>query len=244
MIEEGSRSKPGAGLQTLLSRPGELVLVAVDQGVMTRWEPAQRRALSLTGYNLEESIRHVRRSFRTELGVAGGAAGGVAALPGSVAPGVAAGIAEIGWSTIRLTDMVLTIAALHGYDESSVEERRAWILAILAYGDAAAATFTKLATEIAKGTGARVTKAIPNSSLRAINHAIGRTIITKYGTKRGAIAVGRLLPLGIGVAIGFGFNAALVEQVGRHADQFFSELAPVGPPKDSISARGSANGRI
>lgn len=212
---------------------GKRILDAVDQAVTSRWEPAQRRAKPFEGREVEASIQEIRRTFRTELGVAGAAAGGAAAVPGSVAPGVAAGLAEIGWSTVRLTDMILTIAVVHGHERASVEERRAWVLSVLAYGDAAAGTFSKVAAETAKGVGAKATKAIPTSVLQSVNRTIGRTIVTKYGTKRGAIALGRLLPLGVGAGIGYGLNSLLVVQVSRHADKFFRSLPPALAAPDS-----------
>jgi len=205
---------------------GQRILSAVDQAVASRWEPAQRRAATFAGHDTRTSILEIRRTFRIELGVAGAAAGGASAVPGSVGPGVAVGLAELGWSTVRLTDMILTIAVVHGHDRASVEERRAWVLSVLAYGDAAAATFTRLASETAIGVGAKATKAIPASVLQRINRKIGRTIVTKYGTKRGAIAIGRLLPLGFGAGIGYGLNSLLVVQVSRHADKFFRSLPP------------------
>lgn len=148
-VPEGKR----AGLQRLPlgEMAGRRILDAVDQAVTARWEPAQRRAAAFDGHEAGVSVREIRRTFRTELGVAGAAAGGAAAVPGSVALGVAVGLAEIGWSTMRFTDMILTIAVVHGHDRASVEERRAWVLSVLAYGDAAAATFSKIAAETAKG---------------------------------------------------------------------------------------------
>lgn len=42
--------------------------------------------------------------------------------------------------------------------------------------------------------------------LQSINKKIGATLLTKYGTKRGAIALGKLIPLGVGVLVSGGFN--------------------------------------
>lgn len=62
--------------------------------------------------------------------------------------------------------------------------------------------------------------------LRRLNRALGRTIVTKYGTRRGAIGFGRALPLGIGAVIGGTANYALVRAIGRQADSFFAQLTP------------------
>ena len=58
-------------------------------------------------------------------------------LPVAAAPSVgttatlAATMSELAWFTGRAGDLVLTIAALHGREDPSIDERRAWVLAAL-----------------------------------------------------------------------------------------------------------------
>jgi hypothetical protein len=80
--------------------------------------------------------------------------------------------------------------------------------------------------ELGKGLGRRATERIPAETLRAVNQALGRTVVTKYGTKRGAVALGRALPFGIGAAIGGGANYAFARAIAGHADRFFRDLPP------------------
>lgn len=103
-------------------------------------------------------------------------------------------------------------------------DRRAWILSILVFGDSASKAFTRLAGEVGKGLGEKATKRIPLSVLRGINSSVGRTILTKYGTKRGVIALGTALPLGIGAVVGGSTNYAAVRLLARHANKFFANL--------------------
>lgn len=49
-------------------------------------------------------------------------------------------------------------------------------------------------------------KKMPGEMLKAINKRVGTTVLTKYGTKRGGIALGKLIPFGVGVVVGGGFN--------------------------------------
>jgi hypothetical protein len=65
---------------------------------------------------------------------------------------------------------------------------------------------------------------LPLNSLRAINGGFQRHIVRRYGARRGVVALGRALPLGIGAAIGGGANYAAIRALARHADQFFSRL--------------------
>ena len=54
-------------------------------------------------------------------------------------------------------------------------------------------------------------KKVPAEIFKRINRKVATTIVTKYGTKRGGIAVGRLIPFGVGVIVGGGFNLATMK---------------------------------
>lgn len=54
-------------------------------------------------------------------------------------------------------------------------------------------------------------KKVPAEIFKRINRKVGTTIVTKYGTKRGGIAVGRLIPFGVGAVVGGGFNLATMK---------------------------------
>ncbi len=206
-------------------RMGDAVLSAVDLAVGSKWEAAKERADRLTGESVESKVAAVSALFAKELGLVGASAGGVAAVPGvGTGTSVAASIAEFGYFTMRAGELVLTIGALHGHTKASVEEQRAWIFSVLLFGNAAAEGFTKLAGEVGKGLGLKATRKIPMSLLNAINGAAGRTLVTKYGTKRGVIALGHSLPFGIGAVIGGGANYAAVRLLTKHADKFFTDL--------------------
>lgn len=216
----------GEGRRLERIRPGEIVLAGVDRVVAFRWDSARRAADATVGTR-DERVAQLKRAFSRELGTVGAAAGATAAAPvvGTAAVIGTAG-AELGWFTLRAGDLILAIAAVHGHTEPSIEERRAWVLSVLAFGNSAAATFTKLAGEMGKGLGAKATTRIPVAVLRTMNRSLGRTVVTKYGTRRGAIAIGRALPLGIGAAVGGTANYALIRVIGRQADTFFAHLPP------------------
>ena len=56
---------------------------------------------------------------------------------------------------------------------------------------------------------------------KRINRKVGTTIITKYGTKRGGIAIGRLIPFGIGIIVGGGFNLATMKGFKAAAIKYY-----------------------
>nr|WP_315145066.1 hypothetical protein [uncultured Flavobacterium sp.] len=49
-------------------------------------------------------------------------------------------------------------------------------------------------------------KAVTGKMVQQINKKVGVTIFTKYGAKRGGIALGRLIPFGVGALVGGTFN--------------------------------------
>jgi hypothetical protein len=207
-------------------KAGQLVLQAVDTAVERRWEHAVLVATEVVG-PVDERVARITRAYVREMSAVGAAAGAAAAVPGTGAIALLGTAAiELGWFAARTGDLILAIAAAHGHTSASVEQRRAWVLSLLAFGDAAPAGFTRLAGDVGKGLGRRATERIPAETLRTINRALGRTVVTKYGTKRGAVALGRALPFGIGAAVGGGANYAFARAIAHQADRFFRDLPP------------------
>jgi hypothetical protein len=218
-------------VQRVGANAGELILQAVDKAIQARWEPAGERAARATGVTNAEKISEVRKAFCTELGIAGAAAGGVAAVPGvGTGASLATAAGDITWTTVRLTDLILTIARIHGHDSDDIAERRLWVLAVLGGSANATKIAEKLAAEMGKGLGKKAVAAIPRTAISRLNAAMGRTIVTKYGTKRGAVQLGKALPFGIGAIVGGGINYGTVRAVTRTANKFFSLLP--GPEPD------------
>lgn len=63
---------------------------------------------------------------------------------------------------------------------------------------------------------------IPGKIFAKINQKVGTTIVTKYGTKRGGIAVGRLVPFGVGAAVGYSFNLATMKGFKKKAITYYT----------------------
>ena len=210
---------------------GLVLLEAVDRAATTRWDAAVRRANGAPGATVEERAAAVTRTFARELAVAGAATGGAAAVPGvGTATAMAATAADLGWFTLRIADLILTIAALHGHQRATVEERRAWILSVLAFGEGSAAGFARMAGEVGHDLGRKAVGRIPAGALRAINRRLARSVLTRFGTRRGVLTLGRILPFGIGAAVGGSANYTSVQAIGRHADNFFRSLPHELPP--------------
>ena len=210
------------------------MVAAIERAVDSRWDTALARAAETNSSpagprTRDERVALVRSRFRRELVALGAATGGSAAVPGvGTAAAIGMTATEIGWTATRATDMILTLAAIDGHIDATLEQRKAWTLALFAFDgsgpDAAAASYNQLARELdASGVGSR--GPLPPALLQTLNRALARRVIARYGAKKGAAMLTRLLPFGVGALVGAASNFRMVDTVIDRADGFFNELA-------------------
>lgn len=161
----------------------------------------------LTSYQLALLWGKRIRNNYTSVGIA-------TALPSSI-PGIgtAAQIAiEAGTITGDLVLMLrwmgklcMGISIIYGNDpKKSINQDLINILGIwCGVIDAIKNATTRVGTKVAV---AQFNKHVSGKVLNKVNQRVGTTIVTKYGTKRGGIALGKLIPFGVGAAIAGGFN--------------------------------------
>ena len=214
------------------SKAESAATTALDWAVDNAWDDALRRADEAEGRDVDEQVKDLWTSFGKELGAVGAATGGVAAIPTvGTATSLAASAAEFGWFTKRAAELILSIAVLRGHRVSTPEQRRAWVMAVLLYGKKASKEFRRIADEAgASGVNAL---SLPTSVLARINGSLGRKAITRYATRRAAIAAGQAVPFGIGAVVGAGANYWATRRLARQADTFFRKLprTPVAPQR-------------
>ncbi len=220
-------------------RISQSVLASVDEVSSQRWAAATRRADALPGTIRPEKITALTDSFSRELGAAGAAAGAAAAAPTvGTAATLLATTAELGWFTARAGDLILTIAALHGHPDPSVDERRAWVLAVLIYGSSARDGFARAVNEASTGLSPVGNRRLSMATLQTANRVMARSLLRRYGSRRGLIALGRTLPVGIGAVIGGSANYVAIRTLARHADEFFARLPYSAIDADSVDVTG------
>lgn len=161
--------------------------------------------------------------------------GTVAGLPGAIpvfGTAVQVGVngATIGsetWAVLRgLATMQLTVAGLHGHDVHE-PDRRDELLIVWGLETGAIVP----ATEAGKRIGTKIAvkqfnEKISGEVFKRINRKLGTTVLTKWGTKRGGVAVGRLIPFGVGAAVGGGVNYVTVRGFGAACMKFYGDLLP------------------
>jgi hypothetical protein len=140
---------------------------------------------------------------------------------------ISAGLALTGGETALFLEttalFALAVAEVHGIRVDEVERRRTLVLAV-ALGDNGAMLVEKIAGRGGEHWGKLLPDAIPMSSITAINKTLGRWFLTRYGRKQGVLALGRIAPFGIGVAIGAAGNRAVGRVVVDTSRRVF------GPP--------------
>ena len=78
-----------------------------------------------------------------------------------------------------------------------------------------------------------MTEALPLRALGPLNNTLTRWFVRRYVTRQIALAVGRALPLGVGVLIGGIGNVAAARAVIKAAEQAFGP-APARWPGGSV----------
>lgn len=204
---------------------GRVVLEKVDEAVEQRWAEAVRRAARSSHLPLETRLSELGDAVAKELAATGALVGGVAAAPGpGTATAAATGLAEFGYFTVRMADLILTTAAIYGRTDAQVEERRSWVLAVLVFEGGAAKGFTRLMEQATRAEGGRPSSAMDSARLIAVNSKLARQLLARYAARRGVLRVARLLPLGVGAVVGGGGNYLAARATARHARGFFAEL--------------------
>ena len=87
------------------------------------------------------------------------------------------------------------------------------------------------AKEAIKRVGTKVAikqfdKRVSGEALKRINQKLGATVLTKEGTKRGGIALGRLIPIGVGTVVGGGMNYFAARSFGAACLKYYCEMLP------------------
>lgn len=68
---------------------------------------------------------------------------------------------------------------------------------------------------------AQFNKRVTGKALAKVNKRVGTTIVTKYGSKRGGVALGKLAPFGVGAVIAGGFNYFTFNEFMKSAIDYY-----------------------
>lgn len=213
----------------------------------TAFERALDKALSIPARRIEDNVAHMRRElpgsdvaeltrraadrFRTESGLTSGAVGASAALP-AVGTGTAAAL-TVGQTAVFLASAVkyvLTVAELQGLRVIDPDRRRALVLSALLGPDGAEAIQGSLGLSTLYWAAQSLAQ-MPIPTVRSVNAQLVKRLAKREAVRGGALVLGRLIPFGIGAAIGWSGGRALANQVIEGAQ---AALGPAPSDTDEI----------
>src|SRR6185312_13934729 len=113
----------------------------------------------------------------------------------------------------------LAVAEVHALPTDDPERRRALVLGVVV-GAGGQAVLRKV-TGRSQDWAQEVTERLPLARLGALNNGLTRWFLKRFMVRQGALALGRALPLGIGLVIGAAGNLATARAVIRSAELAF-----------------------
>jgi len=153
----------------------------------------------------------------------GAAVGSAAAFPGI---GTIAAMSAVAGETVMFLEttavFVLAVAEVHGIPVEQREVRRALVLSVLVGDESKGAVRDLVGPGRTSGAWlGESTAALPMPMVSQLNNRLLRYFVKRYALKRGAIAFGKMLPMGIGAAIGGGGNRLMAKKIISNARKAF-----------------------
>ncbi|MCO1659841.1 hypothetical protein [Pseudonocardia humida] len=186
-----------------------------------------------------EVVDRLGRQYRIAVAGTGAAGGAVAIIP---ALGTVASLATAGAEAFAALDAAviytLAVAEVHALPTDEPERRRALVLGVVvgAGGQAVLRKVTGRSHDWAR----EVTDNLPLARLGLLNNGLTRWFVKRYIIRQGVLALGRALPLGIGVVIGAVGNLVTARAVIRSAEIAFG--SPPASWRDAGNPKGSTDG--
>ncbi|MGH3635951.1 hypothetical protein [Mycobacterium sp.] len=168
-------------------------------------------------------VSKLEKRYLTTVTAGGAAVGSAATLPGV---GTLGALSAAAGETVVFLEATaffsLALAAVHGIPTEHRERRRAMVLAVLVGDDSKRA----IAELIGPGrtSGAWLSEGVaslPMPSLSRLNSRLLSYAVRRYTLGRGALLFGKLLPVGIGAAIGATGNRLVGKKIVRNARTAF-----------------------
>ncbi|MDF3304027.1 MULTISPECIES: hypothetical protein [unclassified Rhodococcus (in: high G+C Gram-positive bacteria)] len=206
--------------------PVEKVLVSVLDNGSRLQAPAVAKYVewvrrSHPGESPAQIVERMEKMFLLAVTGSGSAVGATAAIPGV---GTVASIAAVGAESAFFLEaaalLTLAVASVHGISAADHQQRRALVLSV-ALGESGMEIVQKATGVTAKNWASAITSRIPGPTMKGMNSTLVRKFITKYAARRSALVLGKLVPAGIGAAIGGAGNRAIGKGVIKNSREAF-----------------------
>ena len=151
-----------------------------------------------------EIAAKLEKRYLATLTASGAAVGSVATFPGiGTLTALSAGAGETVFFLEATALFVLATAEVYGIPADHRERRRALVLAVLVGDDSRRAIGELVGPSRTNGGWlAEGMASLPMSSLARLNTRMLKFAVRRYAIKRGALLMGKMLPVGVGAAVG------------------------------------------
>ena len=178
-----------------------------------------------------EIISKLEKHYLAAVMASGAAVGSAAAFPGI---GTLAAMSAVAGETVVFLEAtsvyVLAVAEVHGIPADHRERRRALVLAVLVGEDSKHAVADLLGPGRTSGSWlADGAATLPLPAVSQLNSRLLKYFVKRYTLKRGAIAFGKLLPVGIGAVVGGVGNRMMGKRIVANARKAFGVPPPRWP---------------
>jgi hypothetical protein len=217
-----TEDKPGASARVLsqILERGTRVQAPAVKAYVDRVRAGDRTA------SPAEVIAKLEKQYMGAVMASGAAVGSAAALPGL---GTLAAMSAVAGETVVFLEatslFVLAVAEVHGIPATERERRRALVLSVLVGEDSKRAVADLLGR--GRTSGAWISDGaatLPLPAVSQLNSRLLRYFVKRYTLKRGALAFGKVLPVGIGAVVGGVGNRMMGKKIIENARSAF------GPP--------------
>ena len=178
-----------------------------------------------------EIVTRLEKQYLAAVMASGAAVGSAAAFPGI---GTLAAMSAVAGETVVFLEatsvFVLAVAEVHGIPADHRERRRALVLSVLVGEESKHAVADLLGPGRTSGSWiADGAATLPLPAVSQLNSRLLKYFVKRYTLKRGAIAFGKLLPVGIGAVVGGVGNRLMGKRIVANARKAFGNPPPRWP---------------
>ena len=175
-------------------------------------------------------VTKLEKHYLAAVMASGAAVGSAAAFPGI---GTLAALSAVAGETVVFLEataaFALAVAEVHAIPVEDRERRRNLVLGVLVGEEGKGAVRDLLGASRTSGAWLAEAELLPLPVVSQLNSRLTTYFVKKYTMKRAAMAFGKMLPVGIGAAIGGGGNRIMGKRIVANAQQAFGP-APVRWP--------------
>jgi hypothetical protein len=178
-----------------------------------------------------EIVTRLEKQYLAAVMASGAAVGSAAAFPGV---GTLAAMSAVAGETVVFLEatsvFVLAVAEVHGIPADHKERRRALVLSVLVGEESKHAVADLLGSGRTSGSWiADGAATLPLPAVSQLNSRLLKYFVRRYTLRRGAIAFGKLLPVGVGAVVGGVGNRLMGKRIVANARKAFGDPPPRWP---------------